>query len=333
MTHFAGSPNVRFRDVCTRARDDDARASIARTRRTMRAREKNMRDYFSPASLDSFRSRARERARLFSARTTHRDEHHPRDQKEGREKEVKSQSEIVHTNNARLNDARSKNHALLRTRTRTHPSTLPRSTIFTAQNVGDIAEKRDAQYRRRHRRVSRHHHGDGTRRERKFPKVRRGFWTVLLGRECPRGHRKRRFFSTRFFFSSLLKFFLWWGVFQERVFFFSYFSPRHNARKANYWALECVSLRGHVRLRRKQHALTPPTVSSFLSSWLFFQNHRQKTTGYRGRSTISTVSRLYKTNTKRMSFSTTGRRPRTTCLNTRWRSLRARCRCLSTRTR
>ena len=199
MTHFAGSPNVRFRDVCTRARDDDARASIARTRRTMRAREKNLRDYFSPASLDSFRSRAR--ARDFFPRVQHTETNTIQEtKKRGEKRRLSLSRKCPHQQNARLNDARSKNHALLRTRTRTHPSTLPRSTIFTAQNVGDIAEKRDAQYRRRHRRVSRHHHGDGTRRKRKFPKVRRGFWTVLLGRECPRGHRKRRFFSTRFFF-------------------------------------------------------------------------------------------------------------------------------------
>ena len=56
------------------------------------------------------------------------------------------------------------------------------------------------------------------------------------------------------------------------------------------------------------------------------------TTGYR-RSTTSTVSRPCRTSNKRTSFSTTGRRTRTTCSSTRWRSLKARCRCPSTRTR
>ena len=58
----------------------------------------------------------------------------------------------------------------------------------------------------------------------------------------------------------------------------------------------------------------------------------QTTTGYR-RSTTSTVSRPCRTSNKRMSISTTGRRTRTTCSSTRWRSLKARCRCPSTRTR
>ena len=70
MTHVspAPPPTFAFRDFCNLARaatTTTTRASIARTRRTMRAREKNLRDSFSPASLDSFGSRARARARFF----------------------------------------------------------------------------------------------------------------------------------------------------------------------------------------------------------------------------------------------------------------------------
>ena len=187
-------------EMCVLARATTTRARVSRGREERCARERKYARLFL-AGVARFVQVARARARDFFPRVQHTETNTIQEtKKRGEKRRLSLSRKCPHQQNARLNDARSKNHALLRTRTRTHPSTLPRSTIFTAQNVGDIAEKRDAQYRRRHRRVSRHHHGDGTRRERKFPKVRRGFWTVLLGRECPRGHRKRRFFSTRFFF-------------------------------------------------------------------------------------------------------------------------------------
>ena len=149
-SRFAGSPNVRFRDVCTRARDDDARASIARTRRTMRAREKYARLFL--AGVARFIQVARARARdFFRAYNTPRRNTFQETKKRGEKRRLSLRPKKSSTPTMRdwMMRARRTARAFTRTRTRTHPSTLPRSTIFTAQNVGDIAEKETHQYRRR----------------------------------------------------------------------------------------------------------------------------------------------------------------------------------------
>ena len=85
------------------------------------------------------------------------------------------------------------------------------STIFTAQNVGDIVEYRDASSSKTSsiKSALSHHHGDGKRHERQFPEVR-GFYTaVAWSRMLDKGTCKRRFLSTEIFF-----------------FFFNFFSPQ-----------------------------------------------------------------------------------------------------------
>ena len=84
------------------------------------------------------------------------------------------------------------------------------STIFTAQNVGDIVEYRDASSSKTSsiKSALSHHHGDGKRHERQFPEVR-GFYTaVAWSRMLDKGTCKRRFFSTEIFFSSSIFFLL-----------------------------------------------------------------------------------------------------------------------------
>ena len=148
MTHVspAPPPTFAFREMCNLARKaattTTTRASIARTRRTTRAREKNLRDSFSPASLDSFGSRARARARDFFSARTRRDET-TFQEKEGREKEVKF---LLDRRNPTMRECI---RCALEDPTRCHAnaknSNSPfHSTIFTAQNVGDIVEYRDA---------------------------------------------------------------------------------------------------------------------------------------------------------------------------------------------
>ena len=174
----------------------------------MRAREKNLRDSFSPASLDSFGSRARARA-IFFPRVPRRNTFQ---EKEGREKEVKF---LLDRRNPTMRECvrraledppRARFHANAKN------SNSPfHSTIFTAQNVGDIVEYRDASSSKTSsiKSALSHHHGDGKRHERQFPEVR-GFYTaVAWSRMLDKGTCKRRFFSTEIFF-----------------FFFNFFSPQ-----------------------------------------------------------------------------------------------------------
>ena len=131
------------RCVYSRARRRRAREYRADAKNDAREREKYARLFL--AGVARFVQVARARARDFFPRVQHTETNTIQEtKKRGEKRRLSLSRKCPHQQNARLNDARSKNHALLRTRTRTHPSTLPRSTIFTAQNVGDIAEKRDA---------------------------------------------------------------------------------------------------------------------------------------------------------------------------------------------
>ena len=136
-SRFAGSPlNVRLsRFVISRAR----------TRRTMRAREKNLRDSFSPASLDSFGSRARARAIFFPRVHTHRDET-PSKRKRGEKRRLSSFSKEI-VRNARMHLMRARRPFMRTRKTRAHPSTrpfLPRRTSVTSSNT-------ETHHHRRHR--------------------------------------------------------------------------------------------------------------------------------------------------------------------------------------
>ena len=144
------------------------------------------------------------------------------------------------------------------------------STIFTAQNVGDIVEYRDASSSKTSsiKSALSHHHGDGKRHERQFPEVR-GFYTaVAWSRMLDKGTCKRRFFSTEIFFSS--SFFLlkkecsFGSPFKESP-FFCFFAQEDTLGKVTLELCVSIILRGgrSMRLRRrKQHALTPPPPPS-----------------------------------------------------------------------
>ena len=137
-SRFAGSsPNVRLSRFVASARaatTTTTRASIARTRRTMRAREKICETRSRRRRSDSF-GRARARARdFFSARTETK--HLPRGGGEKRRLSSFSTEEIVRTGEDLMRARRPTARAFTRTRkTRTHPSTrlfLPRRTSVTS---------------------------------------------------------------------------------------------------------------------------------------------------------------------------------------------------------
>lgn len=149
------------------------------------------------------------------------------------------------------------------------------STIFTAQNVGDIVEYRDASSSKTSsiKSALSHHHGDGKRHERQFPEVR-GFYTaVAWSRMLDKGTCKRRFFSTEIFFSSSIFFLLkkecalFVESFQREESLLLFFCQKEDTLGKVLTLELCVSiiLRGgrSIRLRRrKQHALTPPPPPS-----------------------------------------------------------------------
>ena len=120
------------------------------------------------------------------------------------------------------------------------------STIFTAQNVGDIVEYRDASSSKTSsiKSALSHHHGDGKRHERQFPEVR-GFYTaVAWSRMLDKGTCKRRFFSTEIFFSSSIFFLLKkeCALFVEsfqRESLLLFFCPRRHVGKSDFGTL-CV---------------------------------------------------------------------------------------------
>ena len=132
-------------EMCVLARATTTRARVSRGREERCARERKICEIISRRRRSIHSGRERASARDFFPRVQHTETNTIQEtKKRGEKRRLSLSRKCPHQQNARLNDARSKNHALLRTRTRTHPSTLPRSTIFTAQNVGDIAEKRDA---------------------------------------------------------------------------------------------------------------------------------------------------------------------------------------------
>ncbi len=172
-SRFAGSPlNVRLsRFVISRARRRRrrrARVSRGREERCARARKICETRSRRRRSIRSGRERARARD-FFSART-----HTPRrntfQEKEGREKEVKFLLERNRPQCANAFDARSKTFYA----NAKNSSSPFHSTIFTAQNVGDIVEYRDASSSKTSsiKSALSHRHGDGKRHERQFPEVR-----------------------------------------------------------------------------------------------------------------------------------------------------------------